>query len=356
MIKKEGFYIPKTYNDLYSQIYTFENLYDAWNKSKKGKRYQSEILRFSQNLEGNLIEMQNDLMWKRYQPGPYRNFYVYEPKKRLVSAPPFWDRVIHHALCNVIEPLFEKKMIYDSYACRNLKGSHRAADRTQQYLREAVIKWDNVYCLKCDIKQYFPSIPHDLLKRIYRRTIYCRDTLWLLDGIIDSYSDVNDIITRRLPIGALTSQLNANVYMGKIDHLVKEELKEPYYIRYMDDFIILSNSKKHLWDVKQQIKECLNREMLLKFNDKTGIFPVSQGIDFVGYRIWSTHRLLRKRSIKKFKRKLQAFEKKYTTGEITYKEIDCCVQSWIGHAKHADTYRLRTKIFREFKIARRLSI
>jgi len=292
-------------------------------------------------------------MWKRYQPGPYRNFYVYEPKKRLVSAPPFWDRIVHHALCNVIEPLFEKKMIYDTYACRNNKGSHRAADRTQQCLREATRRWGTTYCLKCDIKQYFPNVSHDILKRICRRTIYCSDTLWLLDTIIDSYTDPNDSIAKRLPIGALTSQLNANVYMGKIDHLVKEVWKEPYYIRYMDDFIILSNSKEHLWGIKREIEKCLNNEMLLDFNKKTGIFPISQGVDFVGYRIWPTHRLLRKRSIKKFKRKLRVFKKKYVTGEITYEEINGCVQSWIGHAKHADSYRLRTKLFREFKLVRR---
>lgn len=349
---KEGDYIPITHNNLYPQVYDFGNIYDAWNKSKKGKRYKPEILRFSQDLEGNLIQIQNELIWKTYKPGAYHEFYIYEPKKRLVSAPPFRDRVVHHALCNVIEPLFEKKMIYDSYACRNLKGSHRAADRTQKYLREAVARWGEVYCLKCDIKQYFPSIPHGVLKRIYRRTIYCRDTLWLLDTIIDNGADLNDVISRRLPIGALTSQLNANSYMDQVDHLVKEKLREPYYIRYMDDFIILSPSKEHLWEVKRQIECYLNCELLLEFNKKTTIFPINQGVDFVGYRIWPTHRLLRKRSVKKFKRKLRVLERKYASREITYREIDCCVQSWIGHAKHADSYRLRVKIFGEFKLKR----
>lgn len=287
-----------------------------------------------------------------YIPGKYWEFYVYEPKKRLVSAPPFRDRVIHHALCNVIEPLFERKMIYDSYACRNNKGSHRAADRTQQYIREAATKWGDVYCLKCDIKQYFPSIPHSVLKRIYRRTIQCQDTLWLMDTIIDSGADLDDVLARRLPIGALTSQLNANIYLDKVDHLIKEVLKEPYYIRYMDDFIILGGSKEHLWAVKHQIQEYINQELLLEFNDKTGIFPISQGIDFVGYRIWPTHRLLRKRSTKKIKRKLKTFEKKYATGEIEFEEINRCIQSWLGHAKHADTFRLRRKLFNEFKLAR----
>ena len=136
-----------------------------------------------------------------------------------------------------------------------------------------------------------------------------------MDTIIDSISSPKTIVPRRLPIGALTSQLNANVYLGQLDHLVKEELREPYYIRYMDDFIILGNSKEHLWKVKRQIEECLNCELLLEFNAKTGIFPINQGVDFVGYRIWPTHRLLRKRSVKKFKRKLRVFKKKICNRE-----------------------------------------
>lgn len=299
-----------------------------------------------------MIQIQNELIWQTYKPSPYYEFYVYEPKKRLVSAPAFRDRIVHHALCNIVEPLFEKKMIYDSYACRNFKGSHRAADRTQRFLRAAIKNWGEAYCLKCDIKQYFPSIPHDILKRIIRRTISCKDTLWLIDNIISSSAADGSINPKRLPIGALTSQLWANIYLGQLDHFVKEELRERFYVRYMDDFIIISNSKEKLWQLKKQIEHYINNELLLEFNSKTGIFPITQGVDFVGYRIWPTHRLLRKRSTKKIKRKLKTFEKKYATGEIEFEEINRCIQSWLGHAKHADTFRLRRKLFNEFKLAR----
>jgi len=139
ILYKEGGYIPITHNNLFPAIYDFENLYHAFTQSDTGKRYQSEVLKFKLNLEGNLIQLQNELIWKTYQPGPYYEFYIYEPKKRLVSAPPFRDRIVHHALCNVIEPLFERKMVYVSYACRLGKGSHRAADRTQKFLRSAVV-------------------------------------------------------------------------------------------------------------------------------------------------------------------------------------------------------------------------
>lgn len=332
-------------------MYSFENLYQAYLQAKKAKRYRPEVLTFSLDLEGNLIEIQNELIWKSYRPGQYSDFYVYEPKKRLISAPPFRDRVVHHALCKVVEPLFEKKMIYDSYACRAGKGTHRAVDRTQRFLREAQGKWDRVYCLKADISQYFPSIPHDILKRVYRRTIYCRDTLWLMDLTIDHFADGSQS-PMGIPIGALPSQLLANVYMGQLDHFIKEELRERYYIRYMDDFIVLGNNKGHLWEVRRQIEEYLNGELLLQLNRKTAVFPISQGIDFLGYRIWPEYRLMRKRSVKKFKRKLRVFEKKYAVGEITFKEIDWSVQSWLGHAKHANTYRLRRKIFNEFRLVR----
>lgn len=309
-------------------------------------------MHFSLDLEGNLIQIQNELIWKIYKPSPYYEFYVYEPKKRLVSAPAFRDRIVHHALCNIVEPLFEKKMIHDSYACRNFKGSHRAADRTQRFLRTAIKNCGEVYCLKCDIKQYFPSIPHDILKRIIKRTISCKDTLWLIDRIIDSGATPGQLNPIKLPIGALTSQLWANIYLGQLDHFIKEELRERFYIRYMDDFIIINHSKERLWQVKDQIERYINHELLLEFNNKTGIFPITQGIDFVGYRIWPTHRLLRKRSVKKLKHKLRVFERKYATGDIKLKDIDCSIQSWMGHAQHADTYRLRSKIFNEFKLVK----
>ncbi len=308
------------------------------------------MLAFSLNLESNLIQIQNELIWKTYRPGAYRNFYVYEPKKRLVSAPPFRDRIVHHALCNIIGPLFEKKMIYDSYACRIGKGSHRAASRTQKFLREMPEK---AYCFKADISKYFPSISHDVIKRIFRRTIYCRDTLWLMDLIVDHW-DGGGLKPRGLPIGALTSQLWANVYLGQLDHYVKEVLQEHYYVRYMDDFLVLSNSKEHLWGVKHLVEDYINRELDLQLNPKTGIFPASQGIDYCGYRIWTTHRLLRKRSVKKMKRKMRVFKRKYAAGEIEFKEIDRSVQSWLGHAQHADTYRLRSRMLGDFVLVRNL--
>jgi retron-type reverse transcriptase len=308
-------------------------------------------LKFSVDLEGNLIQIQNELIWKTYRTGHYHEFHVYEPKKRLVAALPFKDRIVQHAICNVIEPLFEAKMIYDSYACRVSKGTHKGTDRVTQFLREIQSMWDKTYCLKCDVAKFFPNINHDILKRIIRRTIICPDTLNLLDEIINS-SDNDGLGHKGLPIGNLTSQLFANVYLDQLDHYAKEVMQERFYVRYMDDFLFLTDNKRHLVDLRLTIESYLAEELDLRVNKKTSIFPVSQGIDFLGYRIWPNHRLLRKRSIKKFRRLLKVFTAKYASGKLSFKEIDNSVQSWVGHAKHADTYRLRRKVFEEFKLVR----
>ncbi len=343
----------RTYKSLYPQIYDFENLYGAYHKARRGHRYQKEVLAFTNRLDSELIQLQNELIWRMYRTGSYRRFYVHDPKTRLVAALPFRDRVLQHALCNVIEPLFEKKFIYDSYACRKGKGTHASADRVQEFLKRAERKWGNPYCLKTDIKQYFPSIRHSTLLAIMRRTVACEDTLWLIREILSSWVDVSDPDPRGLPIGNLTSQLWANVYLDQVDHYLKEVLQVKLYVRYMDDSVIIAENKEKLWDVKREMEAFLEDKLSLRLNDKTDIFPVSQGVDFCGYRIWSTHRLLRKRSVKRFRRGLRYFQKAYREGTVTLTRINATVQSWLGHAGHANTWHLREKIFEDFVLSKR---
>ncbi|MEW5898168.1 MAG: reverse transcriptase/maturase family protein, partial [Bacillota bacterium] len=220
----------KTYSNLYPFVYDFANLYKAYLKARKGKRYQDKVLQFAAQLEDNLFAIQAELINHTYRTGRYRRFYVHDPKTRPVAALPFKDRVVQHALCNVIEPLFEKSFIYDSYACRKFKGTHAGANRVTEFLKSAQRKWGKVYCLKADIAQYFPSVNHRILKAIIRKKIACPDTLQLIDEIIDSGGGEG----RGLPIGNLTSQLWANVYLDQLDHFIKETLREKYYVRYMD--------------------------------------------------------------------------------------------------------------------------
>lgn len=334
--------MPITYSNLYPQIYDFQNLYDAYLKARKGKRYRKEVLTFSSTLEENLIILQNELIWKTWIPSPFREFYVYDPKKRLIQAPCFRDRVIHHAICNIIESLFERKFIYDSYACRKTKGTHAAVKRCQAFMRRLP---RNSYVLKADISQYFPSINHDILMKIIKRTISCKDTLWLIEKIVR----IDDI---GLPIGALTSQLFANVYLSMFDHFVKDYLGVKYYVRYMDDFIIIHHDKQYLKSLLSEIESFLSEKLMLKLNPKTHIYPMRHGIDFCGYRIWPTHILPRKRNIKRAKKRFKKFMRLYNEGEITLNKIKSSIMSFIGYMKHCNGYRSLSYILYETVLTR----
>jgi retron-type reverse transcriptase len=309
------------------------------------------VLEFTRYLEENLIIIQNELIWRTYTTGEYRHFIVHEPKARPVAALPFRDRVVQHAVNNVLEPLFDKGFIYDSYACRTGKGTHAGANRLTCFLQRAQREWGRVYCLKADIAKYFPSINHWTLKEIIRRRIACPDTLWLIDDIIDSGGD-GGTPPRGLPIGNLSSQLWANAYLDQLDHYVKEVLCERYYIRYMDDFVILGPDKQRLWQIRREAECYLNHRLDLRLNQKTGIWPISRGVDFLGYRIWPTHRLVRKSSIKRMQRKLRVFRRKHQAGQIGLERIDASIQSWLGHVSHASSYNLRRKLLGEFVLRR----
>jgi retron-type reverse transcriptase len=344
--------MAKTYKNLYRSICEFDNIHEAYIKARRLKRYTQEVLRFTAHLEENLIEIQNRLTWKAYDVGKYRYFIVLEPKKRLIAALSFSDRVVQHALCNIIEPIFERSFIFDSYACRAEKGVLAGVNRTTKFLRAAQQKWGKVYCLKMDVAQYFPSINHMRLKHIIGKHIACADTLRLIDIILDSEGADCGI-----PIGSLTSQLFANVYLNELDHFVKEGLGIKHYIRYMDDAIVIHHDKQYLNDLYREIKEFLHNSLCLQLNRKTQIFPVkSRGLDFLGYRIWPEYRLLRKRNIKHTKKKFKKFMELYRKSMIPFTKVNASVQSWLGHCKHADTYRLKSKVLNRLILQRKEAI
>ena len=330
----------KTYKNLYPKIYDFDNLHLAYLKARRCKRYRHDVLRFSANLEENLINIQNHLIWKTYRTGRYRFFTVYEPKERLIASLSFRDRVVHHALHNIIEPIFERSMIHDSYACRSEMGVLSGVQRTTRFLRDSTRRWGRVYCLKGDVKKYFPSVHHETLKQIIRKRIACPDTLEMIDRIIDSTGD--DV---GMPIGNLTSQLFANVYLSELDHFVKEECGVKYYIRYMDDFVILYDDKRVLKNLLESVDYYLRVALRLRLNGKTQIFPVGpRPIDFLGYRIWPKYRLLRKGNLCRTRRKFKKFARLYALGQMSLSDIQPSIVSWIGHAQHADSWRVRNKI------------
>lgn len=342
-----------TYNNLFSQIYDFENLYNAYLKARRGKRDRREVLKFELNLEENLIQLQNELIWGMYKTGEYRVFKVFEPKERDVAALPFRDRVAQHAILLVIEPIWERRFIYDSYACRINKGTHGGADKAQAMMRKVLRNHGQLYAFKADISKFFYSIDHEVMKQLVRKKIACKQTLKLLDEIIESSGGGVG-----LPIGNLTSQLFANVYMHELDEYVKHRLKEKYYIRYMDDFCIFHHDKDHLRHLRIDIERFLFEKLKLKTNAKTQIFPVSikngRALDFLGYQMWPTHRRVRKSSISRIHRKIRFMQKQYSKGRIPAKRIQASMQSWLAHVSHAQSFGLRKSILEKAVFCRKV--
>jgi retron-type reverse transcriptase len=312
--------------------------------ASRGKHEMSEVLRFAENLEENLIVVQNELIWHMWTPRPYRRFIVNEPKTREIAAPDFRDRVIHHALVQIIEPMLDSKMIDTSYACRSGRGTHGGILKASRFIRECRAKFCNFYILKGDVSKYFHSVDHTVLKRILRRTIRCRDTLWLLDRIIDSGAE-GDV---GLPIGALTSQLFANIYLDQLDHFVKETLREHYYLRYMDDFVVLCSEKASLRTSRERIEEFLNQELKLRLNPKTDVYPWYHGLNFCGYRIWPTHTLPRKANVLRMQRRLNRMSRLCLAGRLATENVQSVLMSWFGYMKHCNSYRTVREFLKKF--------
>ncbi|MGG3958432.1 reverse transcriptase domain-containing protein [Bhargavaea massiliensis] len=354
----------KRLGNLYEQIIDYENLWKAYLNARKNKRFRGDVLEFTHNVEENLIQLQNELIHKTYKVGRYREFYVYEPKKRLIMALPFRDRVVQWAIYRVIEPLFDRQFIKDSYACRKGKGVQAAADRLQYWMRKLDRSYENPYYLKLDISKYFYRIDHDVLISILRRKIKDEDLMWLLETIIHSEDtkfgvplgdhnlEQERIDGLGMPIGNLTSQLFANLYLNELDQYAKHELHLRCFIRYMDDIIVLHESKQELQKILEEIDIFLRSELRLQLNNKTSIRPISTGIEFVGYRIWPTHRKLKKKTAKKMKRRLRYLKKAYARGEVSADEVRSTLMSYLGYMKHADCYKLKKKILRDLVLVR----
>ena len=330
--------MPITYNNLAHLIYSYENLEAAFKEVSRSKNYQQAILEYKYNLEENLINLQNHLIWKTYRPRPYHCFIVYEPKERPISAPHIEDRIVHHALCRVVGPLFEKKMIYSSYASRVGKGSLAACKRVQRYIRQQPYG-SNVYYAHLDFRKYFPSMPHATLRERVRRTIRDKWVLWLFDVIIDSFEP-------GMPIGSLTSQMLANVVADRLDHYICDELGVKYYARYMDDIIIVSTDAARLQSIIDAAQYFVTNILRHALNQRKTHVAVAEfyydngkvfdaGIDFAGYRIHRHYLELRKRNVKQAKKRHRKIASRIAEGTATIKNFEESFNSFIGYAKHA---------------------
>ncbi len=348
----------KTYKNLYPRICAFENLEIAFRKARRGKRHKPNVAAFECNLDLELLDLQDDLLSGTYRPGGYRHFTIYEGKPRRISAAPFRDRVVHHALCNVIEPIWEARFVHDSYACRAGKGTHAALDRCTHFARRYP------YVLQCDVVQFFPSVDHAILRDLLARHIACRSTLKLIDRILASGTGIHsksyemqwfpgdDLLAatrpRGLPIGNQTSQFWANVYLHELDRFVKQTLhcqrQSPAYLRYCDDFLLFAGDKPTLHRWRREIEGFMATLRLKIHPHRTVVYPVKNGIPFLGFKIYPGHRRLRRCNGVRFQRRFRALLDCYATGEIDREQLDASVRGWVAHTSHGDTWGLRRSL------------
>jgi len=340
------------------QVTRWDNLVDAWRKASRGKRGLGGSADFEHQLADRLLDLQQALRQGHWRPGGYTHFVIHEPKRRLISAAPFRDRIVHHALCNVIEPEFERRFIPDSYANRHGKGTHRAVDRLQVFARRFR------YVLRLDIVRHFPAIDHAILLDRLGQVIHddglldlCAQIVASGEGILEQEYEMvwfagDDLLAacrpRGLPIGNLTSQFWSNCYLHGLDLLVKRSLGCPAYLRYVDDFALFSDSKRQLYQWKQDIIAFLQGLRLNVHERRAQVTPVTQGIPWLGLVVFPDHRRVKARKVRLARRRIGERFEAWQQGRISFAAFDASVQGWINHVRFADSWRLREQMLQPF--------
>jgi retron-type reverse transcriptase len=346
----------KRHGGLWEHVVRWDNLLLAARKAQRGKRHRAVVQRFNFFREWELLRLQRELEDGRYCPGPFRSHWIDRPKRRMISAAPYRDRVVHHALMNVLEPILDRRFHPHSYACRKGKGTHAAADRLQNLMRR------RRYALQCDIRKFFPSIDHLLLKATCRRFVKDSRVLGLLDRIIDHSNEQeavrewfpgDDLWTpwerrRGLPIGNLTSQWLANAYLDDLDQFVTARLGVGAYVRYCDDFVLLHDDRGRLRAEAAAVADFLAARRLRLHEGKQSVTPARSGLTFVGYRIWPTHRLLPKSNVRRLRRRVRWMKRALTERRIGREDVRLRLAGWIGHALRANSGRLLLRLSGEW--------
>ena len=322
----------------------------------RGKRTRPDVARFLHDLESNLCSLQRELEDGSYRPSGYRTFWIRDPKPRLISAAPFRDRVVHHALTRVLEPVFEPRFTTHSFASRKGFGQHRALTLARNACRRFR------YVLKCDIRKYFPSMDHAILKDLIARAVKCRKTLDLADRIIDGSNQQEEVIEyfpgdtlftpferrRGMPIGNQTSQFFANVYLNPLDHFVMRELRPGLYLRYVDDFVLFCDDKEELGLMAGRIREFLAGLRLSPHERKFRVYRCDEGVTLLGWRLLPGQTRLARSNVVRMRRRLKAMAALYHAGRLRFEHVQCRVHAWLGHAAFGDTCRLRRSLFARF--------
>lgn len=349
--------MAKTFNNLFENIIQFDELYQAYLSARKGKRRSWPCRHLERNLEGELIQLQNELIWGQYRTCGYREFYVHEPKTRKITAlKMFRDRIVQHAIYRQIEPIWEARFIHNSYACRVGKGTHKGINDAQRMLRQCRRQHGHIYCLKADISKFFASMDHDVLKGLIRQRIADTRLLAVIDDIIDSYSEPGTP-GKGLPIGNLTSQLFANIYLDALDQWMKCRRRVQWYARYMDDFIVIAPCKDYLQALRLDAERFLQDHLQLRTNHKTQVFPVAihhgRGLDFLGCHLWTNKRRLRRASVSRAARNIRKLAQQYATGRVEHETVRAKIISMTNHARNGHAEAAIAGILRKTPFVRK---
>lgn len=321
----------------YVKLTSVENLIQAWSEFKVGKSKKRDVQFFERNLEDNLFSLYGELKKKIYKHSSYEEFYVYDPKRRHIHKALVRDRVLHHLLYKYLYLIFDKSFIYDSYSCRQDKGTHKGLKRLREFTRKVSKNYTkNCFILKLDIKKFFASVDHDVLPKLLSKKVQDKAILWLLSEVLNSFnSEAGE--GKGIPLGNLTSQVFANIYMNELDQFIKHKLKIKYYLRYADDFVLLSNNKKDLENCLFPIKEFLEKELKLELHPNKIIFrKLDWGIDFLGYIVLPHYILPKTKTKKRLLKKLRE--------KVGEENFDQSLQSYLGYLSHANSYKLTQKL------------
>jgi RNA-directed DNA polymerase len=356
--------MPKRVGHIYEDIYSWNNLVSAFKKARKSKRGKDEVAEFEYNLEKELLDIQEALLRGTFHFSGYKYFTIQEPKKRLISCAPFKDRVVHHAICNKLEPILDRSSIADTFACRKGKGLHHAIKRAFWMYQ------NNEYVYKFDIKKFFYTIDHEILLKKIKRKIKDPNLIILLENLLLTYNfnelkkvchseefllenshEESQLLLyyfnrkRGLPIGNLTSQIFANFYLSEFDHYFKEKLHLKYYIRYMDDILVFCNSKSELEKVKQEVEKKLFEIRLHVHPDKNQISKTKHGVNFLGFRFKDNQIRLQNRNLIRFKRKLNDFASR----EVSIEDMILSFNGHLGYFNSGHCQKIVRKILNDFQ-------
>ncbi len=333
--------MPKKIKNCFYKNLTFEKMYEAHLRARRHKVYKNEIISFELNLENNITNLVNSIKNKRYHLGTYYEFKVYEPKERVIKALPYVDRIVHQWYVEeFIKPFILPKFINTTYACIADRGTHKAVAQIEQYMREYKRNYGRFWILKCDIKKFFYNINPYILFNIMKK--YIKDSALLDFTHLLIFN--NNPSSVGIPIGNYTSQFFANIYLNELDQYVKRVLKLKYYVRYMDDFIIILSNKNECKSVKEKIEVFLKKNLQLELNAKSRYYPDKMGVNFCGYRSFCTHRLLRNRSKVSIRNKVKKWNKQFHSGNFNFSIVLQSINSWLGHTSHCNSYTLQNKI------------